>query len=132
MGGKMIGLSERPAVRNDIPQILEIYKQNPTYDLDVFHNVIKDSVVTFNEEVVAYGVLKHFAEAVMVIDHTRSKNVQVTSFKQLMDQAVKVCQDMKIQDLHVFTENLSFSDILINKFDFHKINGVGLLRRIDG
>jgi N-acetylglutamate synthase-like GNAT family acetyltransferase len=123
-------VSRKPQLA-DIPSIAEIYKQNPNYDLEVFKNVLDDIVVVDaldHDQIVSYGALKQFIEAVVTIDQTRSKKEKLIAIKQMLDAAIDKCNEHDIPDLHMFTEDEKFAQLLINKFGFEKINGIALVK----
>jgi hypothetical protein len=108
---------------------MEMYKQNPTYSLEAFKNAIADLIAEDVEgNPIAYGVLKHFAEAVLAIDHTRAKRLKVNALVGLYKACEKKCKELEIPDLHVFTEDEKYAQLLIDKFGFKKIKGVALIK----
>ncbi len=110
--------------------ILEMYKQNPNYDLEIFNEIIDDTIVEVENEVVAYGILKPFAEAVITLDHTRSKRIKLEAIQQMLWMAEKKCKEMKISNLHFFTENEQFAQLMMNKFDFQEIMGKSFVKEL--
>lgn len=99
-----------------------------TYDLEVHSNVISDRLVFDSKENTrAFGMLKNMAEAVIVLDKTASKRTQVESLKLLFQQAIKTCKELKIADLHAFTTDERYANILISKFGFERVKGIPLI-----
>jgi len=111
----------RLAKQSDVDRIFEMYQQNPDYDLELGRNTVEDSVALIDDKVYGYGLLKGFAEAVLVLDHSISKVTKARILDGLMKRAIDICRNMNIAELHTFSRDQKFAKLLIDNYDFQQI-----------
>jgi len=79
--------------------------------------VVTDAIVE-NGKVVAYGLLRNFAEALIYIDKDVSKFQQAKSFKLLMEWAIDKSRDYQLDNINVGVNDQHFEGILREKYQF--------------
>jgi len=121
----------RKSELSDVSGIQQLCK-NREYDADPFTDILSDRVIVDGEKLIAYGTVKRFAEAVLVLDKSKSPRKKIESLKKLMNAAVFETRKAGIGELHVFTTDNSFAEILKKHFGFVNIKGQALVRELDG
>lgn len=115
----------------DYQQAVEIYKRNGSmYDFDPFkkRSIIDDAVVLKDGRVIAYGMVQLFAEAVLVMDPLAGRIERTKALKDLMNLACNVTAKQGITQLHTFTNEPKFNDLLIEQFGFERITSMPLVK----
>lgn len=103
--------------------------------LDQFSLPDLTNAVTFpvieddNGVIVAFGIVKVFAEAIIILDKKSSTRTRRNSIKMMLDKAETDCKSNNIKQLHAFCES-DFADILIKHFDFKKIKTIGVSKEL--
>ena len=69
-------------------------------------------------EIVGFGVVKVFAEAVMILDKDRTTRERVETLDLLMDFAVDGVRAANLKQLHVFVSDGNFGNILKKHYEF--------------
>lgn len=121
----------RSPTREDFFQAIEIYKKNgQTYQFDPFkeRTILDDAVVLKDGRVIAYGMVKLFAEAVLVLDHDAGRIEKAKALKDLMGLAVQVTKNKGIPELYTFADDEKFSNLLIEQFNFERITSNPLVK----
>lgn len=116
----------------DATEISRIWEEGYKGDFSLpdLTNSVTFAVVEHEGKVIAFGVVKVYAEAIMIIDQAKSNRIKSEAMKLLLDKAEKDCKKHKITQLHTFIKDESFADILIKHFNFIKIKTVGLLKEL--
>jgi hypothetical protein len=120
-------------VTKDLDVIDQIWKAHYASDFSLpdLTNAATFAVVEDDSgNIVAFGIVKVFAEAIMIVDMNRGSTTRVKAMKLLMDKAENDCKNHNIKQLHLFCKNDKFADLLINHFDFKKITTVGLQKEL--
>lgn len=113
---------------SDIKGISAIHRRQPDLGVPGLKNVLVNSTfVDENGKVVGYGVLKLFAEAVLIIDKKINKIAKGKALKEGMDVAITACQQRGIEQLYIITEFPGFSGILQKHYSAKKCPGDTLL-----
>jgi len=80
-----------------------------------------------DDEVVAYGMVKLFAEAIMVLDLDRPLRNKADAFKLLIEAAIAKSRDLHMEQLVGFVENRDFANILRKHYGFVNCSGEALV-----
>ncbi len=121
----------RKSINEDVSRILELCRDTD-YDSDPFRDILSDRVIVDGGQILAYGAVKRFSEAVLVLDKSKSSRKKIEALKNLLNAAYFETRKAGISELHVFTKNDSFANILRKHFGFLKIEGTALVRELDG
>ena len=116
-------LEMRSPTFDDYRQAVNLYnKTNQDYNSPFQQRtVIDDAVVLKDGKVIAYGAVQLFAEAVLVMDQEVPKLDKARALKDLMHLAFITTNRQRIQQLHIYTKDDKFSNLLIEQFGFEKI-----------
>jgi N-acetylglutamate synthase-like GNAT family acetyltransferase len=82
-----------------------------------FSNIVDDAILLRNGEIVGYGGLKVWSEAMMALNPEISQLTKARIYKQLMLMAVRSCQYRNLGRLHASPNSNEFKEIL-KKFGF--------------
>ena len=121
----------RKSELSDVSRILQLCS-NREYDADPFRDILSDRVIVNGERLSGYGAVKRFTEAVLVLDKQGSTREKVESLKKLMNAAIFETKKVGVSELHVFTTDDSFANILKKHFNFVNIKGHALVRELNG
>lgn len=82
--------------------------------------------------VVAYGQVKLFAEAIMLIDKDASPRNKVNALKELLLEAFRGTDQAGLQELYCFCKDPEFATLLAKHFGFEIVDYPGelLLRKV--
>ena len=116
--------------RLDALNINKAWREYHAHDFDVpdLSNTITN-LVAYNEkhEFVAFGLVKLFAEGVVVLDFARSKRERVNALKPLMTEAFSACKRNSIEQLHVSVTDEKFMKLMMKQYDFKETEGTILV-----
>lgn len=121
----------RKSINEDVSGILELCRDTD-YDSDPFRDILSDRVIVDGKKLIAYGAIKRFSEAVLVLDKSKDARTKVKALKTLLNAAYFETRKAGISELHIFTKNDSFANILRKHFGFLKIEGTALVRELNG
>lgn len=121
----------RPSDLEEISKLWEKHHSH-SFSLPPLNPSIIDCVVEDSEgKIVAFGNLKIYAEAVMIMDHDRSRKDLAVAFQRCMDVAIMGAQKSGISEIHAVAQDADFADVLRNKYDFVNVVGEHLVREVD-
>jgi hypothetical protein len=122
----------RKLLRIDFSTIDQIWRKfyRGKFGLPTLKNVVSDRVVTLNGHVVAYGMLKGYVEAIMIIDQALSQRQKVEAFTSLLMTAEAEAKLAGIEQLQIFVQDPSFENILKDHFNFKPCSGVAMVKDI--
>lgn len=110
---------------SDIVEINRLNKQQDFY-LDSLDNCIIDKVIPG----IAYGIVREFAEAVILLDLEKPKVTRVKALAELMKIAIFGVQQKGLHQLHVFVKTEEVAKLLERKFNFKRITDIPMVRDI--
>ncbi len=119
------GLISKEPEEKDYDEIVRLYLRDPSYDLTF--GGLAERIVKKEEKLLGYGIVKRFAEAVLVLDKDKTQREKVGTLISLLKAAIRECQIARIDDLHVFSTDPQFSKLLINQFGFQRVKGDALV-----
>ena len=116
----------------DIPAIDRIWREHHSHDFSVpdRENMIVDAVIVNNDdEVVAYGQVKVFAEAMLILDLGSSQRDKITAIQLLMLEAFRGCDQAGIKQVYAFIKDPAFATLISRHFGFDVVDKGELLLR---
>ena len=117
---------------SDIPEIDRIYRTQQIGVPSLANTVANRVAINGNDgKVVAYGVVKLFAEAVLIMDQTINKKSKVRAFRELMRLAISTSSERGLEQLYCISNSESFTKILCDKYKFRSCPGDLLLLNLD-
>jgi hypothetical protein len=121
---------------SDIGPIDEIWRAHHSQDFSVpdRKNAIIDAVVEDEAgKLVAYGQVRVFAEAQIILDLSATRKDKVQAVILLMHEAFRGVKLAGIEDIYAFIKDPDFAQLIKKHFDFEIVNDPGelLLRRVE-
>ena len=124
MGDKCV-LSDR-----DMLELNRINRQQK-FDIEEIDNCIGDHIIRDGQgDMIAYGIIKHFAEASILIDIKRSKNVRMDALKSMLEVAESVSRAEKIDQLHIFVKDSNLAYTLKKHYGYRGMSDIQMLKDI--
>lgn len=116
-------------IRNtDVPELRELCDKysHAGFDLPKQNNIFADAVIEHEGKVVAFGVLKLIAEAILVIDHSLSTKIRGEALTLLIQEAVKEASKKKLLEVQAVCEP-KFASVMKKHYGFQKLVGETLI-----
>jgi hypothetical protein len=120
---------------SDVEAIDRIWRKHHSNDFSVpdRRNAVVDAVVEDdNGEVIAYGQVRLFAEAMFILDLDARARDKIEALKLLMLEAFRGTDSAGLRNLYAFISDPEFADLIEKHFGFERADKVGelLLREI--
>jgi hypothetical protein len=106
---------------SDIPVIDAIWRAHHADDFSVPNrkNAIVDAIVENDDgEVIAYGQVKAFAEAMLVLDLNASRRERIVAVKLLMMEAFRGANNAGLEQMYCFIKDPDFATLVEKHFGF--------------
>jgi len=116
-----------------VKRISDIYdKDFSSYtSLPSLDHTIGDGVVLGGERVVAFGMVKCYPEAIIIIDQEISLRDRVESLKILYKNAIEVCRERRFKEMNAVIHNDRYGKLLAKHFNFRELPGKLMQVRIE-
>lgn len=101
----------RAATAEDLEAIHKLAPER-IHELRPDESTLVSLVALKDEEIVAYGAVKVFAEAVFAVNQSASKFTRASVVKKLFDVGVGQCRRLHVEELHTFTGDPEFQKFL--------------------
>jgi hypothetical protein len=122
----------RPFRLSDVEAIDRIWREHHSNDFSVPNrdNAVIDAVVENKDgEVVAYGQVKLFAEAMLILDKNASQREKIQALQLLMLEAFRGTDARGIQQMYCFIKDPQFATLISRHFGFDIVDKGELLFR---
>lgn len=116
-------------VNKYLTQINRINKQQD-FRLSDINNYIVDRVVIVRDRVVAYGIVKKMAEAIILLDQDASRFSRAKAMKELMEVAETGSKLVGCQQLHLFVKDVNLASSLERHFGFEQSQDIVLVKEL--
>lgn len=120
----------RPLRRGDLEKIDQIWREHHQgrYGLPTLNNVVDAQIIMSGNDVVGAGVVKLFAEGVLVLDKnfplaTRAKGV-ITA----IEHGIDVVRREGLEQFHLFSDDPHYCEVLQKHWGFRTAPGTMLFR----
>jgi hypothetical protein len=109
----------------DIDEIDKIYRRQPELSIPSLDYMIVNAVMedTKEKRLVAYGAVKLFAEAVLIMNRELPKRDRALALIEAMQTAILYSRDAGVEILYANSNDESFTKVLENRYKFHKVPG---------
>lgn len=113
---------------NDLERIDEIYRKfyADDYGLPSLDHTIGNGVIERSGEIIAFGMVRLFPEAIIVTDQDAVLRDRVGAIKLLLEEAGKCCSARKYEELVAKTLDSKFYSFLLN-LGFRPLPGESLI-----
>lgn len=117
----------------DIDEIDKIFQKQPELSVPSLNYMIVNAVMedTKNKKLLAYGAVKLFAEAVLIMDRSLPKKERAMALIEAMQTALLYCRDAGVENLYVNSNDDEFTKVLENRYKFHRVPGTLLCLNLD-
>lgn len=116
---------------SDIEPIDEIWRKHHNNDFSVpdRKNILIDAVVERDGKVIAYGQVKLFAEAMLILDLDASLRDRIAAIKLLMAEAFRGANEAQMRQMYCFIQDPDFATLISRHFGFDIVDKGELLFR---
>ena len=104
-------MTVRPATAEDIVELRKIAPDR-VEEVRPSLNTLGSISVLKDDELIAYGALNVFAEAVLVVRPETTEFARVKAIRSLLNMATDACRQLSIAELHTFTKDERFAKFL--------------------
>ena len=124
-----MGIISRSLRGEDITAINKIFKKQPELGIPSLNNLIVNGVVenTDSGQVIAYGAVKLFGEAILILDRDISKKHKAKAIREVMQIAISFSRGKKLEYLYLISNSESFTKVLRKNYGFKNCPGELLL-----
>jgi hypothetical protein len=122
----------RPIRDGDLKQIDDIYQRchQGKIQLPSLSNQITSAVVEIQGRVVGFGIVKAFAEAIMLLDTQELRVHRIHAMDLLMLEAFRGCASAQVEQVHVAIHDERLEKILKKHYGYDNRVGTILYREI--
>ena len=122
----------RPLIDSDIPKIDKIYREHhqDSFGIPSLLHSIMAGVITENDKVIAFGMLRLIPEAIMVLDLSQSTRIKTVAVNQLLLNSEFGVANNQLGELHAFVQDPRFANLLIKRFGFTDVIGQALVKKV--
>lgn len=119
----------RPLVPQDITALDELWKKYwSAYSLPTRSNAIIDAVtINPSGQIVGYGQVKLFAEAMLFLDPTMPRRERAISVRLLMSEAFRGVRSANIEQIYAFIKDPEFVKLIVQRYGFEPVVEPGQL-----
>lgn len=121
----------RSLQENDLNGIDRIWREcghADKFGLPTLTNIITKAVADQDGSIIGFGLVKVYAEAVAILDLNKSKVDRLEALEKLLAEAFRACEDLNVEQLHVYVQDLGMQRLLEQKFGFKVATGVALVK----
>lgn len=108
---------------SDIPEVDRIFKKQTIGVPSLANSVANRVVFNGEDKAIAYGVVKLFGEAVLIMDQTINRKSKVEVLRELMKLAIDHSREYGLEYLHTISNSESFTKVLCKQYQFRSCPG---------
>ena len=109
---------------SDIEGISRIFDKQPEIGVPSLKNVVINTTIENDKgEIIAYGVVKIFAEMVLIMDKEIPKKSKAHALMEAMKTAILFSKKTGIEMLYAISSNESFTRVLENRWKMKRVPG---------
>lgn len=111
--------------REDIDDIDKVFQKQPELGIPSLKYMIVNTVIekTDEKKFLAYGAVKLFAEAILIMDKSLPKREKAIALMEAMQTALLYCRDAGVEILYANSNDDEFTRVLENRYKFHRVPG---------
>lgn len=121
----------RRVLQQDLEEIDRIWRESghaEHFGLPSLQHTITSAIAEKDGDIIGFGVVKLYAEAVAVLDLKKTKAERCAALEWLLLEAFRACKEQGIEHLHVYVQDAGMERLLVRKFDFKPATGVALVK----
>jgi hypothetical protein len=118
----------------DLVSINRIFEKQPELGVPSLQNLVVNGVIenTDNNQIIAYGAVKLFGEAVLILDKDISKKHKAKAIREVMRIAISFSRNRNLEYLYLISNSDSFTKVLSKNYGFKVCPGELLLLDLEG
>jgi len=118
----------------DVMRIDDIFQRQPELGVPSLDNVVANASIIDEDsgKLVGYGVIKLFAEGVLILDKSISKKDKAKSIRIAVTDSIEKARTAGLEYLYVVSSMESYTEVLRNHFGFKECNGALLVKDLRG
>ena len=121
-------VTHRPYSIRDMDEVSRVFKnQELSGGIPALRDSRIPTIFSENDRVLAYGVLKIFPEAILILDKDCERKQKAQIIRQGLSLAIEESIRLGCDYLYAFSEKPSYSKILRNKYNFKECPGDTLI-----
>lgn len=113
----------------DIDKIWNLYYKNkfnlPNLNYTVSHGIVEDG-----QGIIGFGEVKLFAEAIMILDGSRSIRTKAMAMKAMIYKALADSKSIGLSQLHISVADNKFAEQLEKRYGFKKVENIIMVRNL--
>lgn len=115
----------RDLVKSDILPIDEIFRKQPELGVPSLKYMVVNCTIedTEKNKVLAYGAVKIFSEAVLIMDKSLRKRDRAMALMEAMKTAIVYSRDAGVEILYANSNDEGFTKVLENRYKFVRVPG---------
>lgn len=125
-------INSRDLRDSDIKAIDDIFKKQPGLGVPSTRNMVVNGIVEKDGKLLAYGVVKLFGEASLIVDNDISKKDKAKVIREVMNIAILASRGKGLEYLYLISNSDSFSDVLRKSYGFINCPGQLLMLDLEG
>jgi hypothetical protein len=117
----------------DLNRINEIYETHYKDDFSIpnLNNCIGSGVVVNDSEIIGFGMIKLYPEAIILLDKSASSRNKSLALKTLFNEAKRACFSRGFEEFSAHTIDDNYTNLLIKHFKFEPMEGKRLLINLE-
>lgn len=116
----------------DIDPIDEIFqRRGRDIGIPSLKNVIVNSTIIQDNKVIGYGVVKAYAEAVLILDPEIRKRSKAAAVINGLNFALEQCRVAGVEQVFIFSNDKNYTKLLKKRYRFKEASGVTLFLELD-
>lgn len=123
-------LSVRKRKAEDIGAINDLNQKQAFRITSIDNCIIDRMVVDGNDLPIAYGIVKDFAEAIILVDTKAPKLSRTKALRELMKVAIFGTKSAGLTQLHCFVRDENVARLLERKFNFIRTSDIVLVKNL--
>jgi len=117
---------------SDAADIDSIFIRQPELGIPSLKNTADTAVIENGDgKVIAYGVVKLYAEGVLILDHSIRKREKAESVILMVRRAIDVARKSGLENLYVISNDPNYTNCLKKRFGFKNSSGETLFLELE-
>lgn len=110
--------------KSDVEGITKIYDKQPDIGVPSLRNMVVNTTIENDKgEIIAYGIVKIFAEMVLILDKEVPKQDKAQALMEAMKTAILFSKNAGIEMLYAISSSESFTKVLENRWKMKRVPG---------
>jgi hypothetical protein len=122
----------RDIIPGDLERLDEIHQRCHTFAVPRLNHIVDDKVVTSEKgDIIGYGILKLFPEAIMILDTDLPLRDRIAALHEFLERAMTIARENGSEQIHAFVQDEKFSHLLIERYGFRTVSAKPLVLNLE-